>query len=156
MKVSAGDPAPDFALPGTGSGNGSEPGRYSLAGERGHPVVLVFYPEDFSPVCTEQLASYTKALDLFESLDATVWGLSPQSVASHGGFAADADVGFPLLADEERSVASAYGVLGPLGFYRRCVFVVDATGTLRYVNRSMIGLQFQPSQSLLDQLERLG
>jgi peroxiredoxin Q/BCP len=155
MRVRAGDPAPDFTLAGTGPGNGSGPGLYSLAAERGHPVLLVFYPEDFSPVCTEQLASYTKALSQFEALDVTVWGLSPQSVASHAAFALDLDVTFPLLVDEGRTVATAYGVLGPLGFYRRCVFVIDAAGILRYANRSMIGLQFQPTQSLLDELSRL-
>jgi peroxiredoxin Q/BCP len=155
VKPRSGDPAPDFELTGTGAGNGDCPGRYTLAAERGHPVVLVFYPEDLSPVCTEQLTSYSKSLDRFGSLDAQVLAISPQSLESHDGFAAQEGIFIPLLADTDRSVATAYGVLGPLGFYRRCVFVIDAQGTIRYANRSMFGLSFQPAQGLLDQLAHL-
>jgi peroxiredoxin Q/BCP len=152
VKPGPGDPAPDFTLAGTGPGNSDRPGYYSLSAERGHPVVLVFYPEDHSPVCTVQLVSYTRSLDQFGALGATVWGLSPQSLTAHNAFAADAEIGFPLLVDGDRSVAEAYETIGPLGFYRRCVFLVDADGTLRYANRLMLAQQFQPTQTLLDEL----
>src|SRR4051794_30021770 len=99
--------APSFTLSGTGGRD------YSLEDERGHTVVLVFYPGDNTPVCTVQLRSYTADWGHFEGVGATVWAISPQSVKSHedfscrqGGFA------FPLLADTDKTVGEAYGILG--------------------------------------------
>ena len=69
-----GDLAPEFTLPGTAPG---APDRdYSLSAERGHPVVLAFYPGDETPVCTRQLCSYQHDLDVLRTLDATLWGIS--------------------------------------------------------------------------------
>ncbi|MCB0987782.1 MAG: redoxin domain-containing protein, partial [Acidimicrobiales bacterium] len=56
---------------------------------------------------------------------------------------------FPLLADEDKEVGKAYGVLGPLGFYRRSVFVIDASGTVAYVHRGYAGATFRRSDELL-------
>ena len=81
MSVGVGDEAPDFTLPGTGGRD------YSLAEFAGHPVVLVFYPGDDSPVCTKQLTSYNDEMSKFTDLDARVIGISPQHVASHDEFA---------------------------------------------------------------------
>jgi peroxiredoxin len=131
-----GDPAPDFTLPGTGGRD------YTLSDCRGRPVLLVFYPEDNSPVCTLQLRSYSEGLAGFDDLGAHVFGLSPQSVASHEAFSAEQGLRFPLLADLDKTVAERYAILGPLGFYRRSVFVVDAEGIIRYARRSMSSLTF--------------
>lgn len=144
MAVGVGDPAPDFTLPGTGGGS------HTLSASRGHPVVLAFYPGDDTAVCTKQLDSYQADLSKFDEVDARVFGISPQSVESHNAFSCKRGYSFPLLADTEKEVAQAYGVLGPLGFYRRSVFVIDAEGIIRYAHRAMAGLTFKPSAELIE------
>ncbi len=137
-----GDPAPDFCLDGSG-------GKVCLADQRGKPVVLVFYPGDDTPVCTAQLKSYNQDLAQFAELGAALWGISPQSVHSHDGFSAKHGFGFPLLADEAKATFKAYGCLGPLGFPRRSVFVVDRQGIVRYCHRSAAGLTFRKTDELV-------
>ena len=143
MTISSGEPAPDFTLPGTGGRD------YTLSAERGHPVVLAFYPGDDTTVCTVQLNSYNDDLADFTDLGATVWGISPQGVESHEKFAAKHGFRFPLLAAEGKKVGEAYGILGPLGFYRRSVFVVDGEGVVRYAHRSLVGATFKKSPELV-------
>lgn len=153
MGIGVGNQAPDFSLPGT---DGTDPGRrtYTLSEYRGRPVVLVFYPGDNTPVCTRQLTSYTSDIDAFESVGAQVLALSPQSVESHEGFSCkQGGFAFPLLADEEKSVGDAYGVVGPLGFYRRSAFVVDSAGVVRYAHRAVAGLTFRPTAELVAAVE---
>lgn len=145
-RVGIGDHAPDFELPGTGSRN------YRLSEFRGEPVVLAFYPADHSPVCTTQLRSYSENLNDFRRFGAAVLCLSPQDVASHERFAADEGLALPLLADEDKEVGRAYGILGPLGFYRRSVFVVDGTGIIRFVRRSLSSLVYVPTNQLVTAL----
>jgi peroxiredoxin Q/BCP len=148
--VTTGDPAPGFELPGydgTDEGNRT----YSLAEFAGTPVVLVFYPGDDTPVCTRQLNAYTNDIDAFRDVGAQLLAISPQSVESHEKFACrQGGFGFPLLADTDKDVGAAYGILGPLGFYRRSVFVVDAEGIVRYAHRAVAGLTFRPTRELLD------
>ena len=149
MMARVGDPAPDFTLPGT---DGTEAGRrdYTLSEYRGRPVVLVFYPGDNTPVCTRQLNSYTEEIDAFEGVGAQVLAVSPQDVASHEGFSEkQGGFAFPLLADVDKSVGEAYGIIGPIGFYRRSVFVIDAEGTVAYVHRAVAGLTFRPTEELV-------
>ncbi|MEY2426070.1 MAG: thioredoxin-dependent peroxiredoxin [Actinomycetota bacterium] len=143
MAVGVGDVAPEFKLLGTGGVS------YALNELRGHPVVLAFYPGDDTAVCTKQLDSYQADLTKFEEVDARVFGISPQSVESHDGFACRRGYSFPLLADTDKAVGAAYGVLGPLGFYRRSVFVIDAEGVIRYAHRAIAGLTFKPSDELI-------
>ena len=119
MSVGVGDRAPAFTLPGTGGRS------YSLADFAGRPVVLVFYPGDDTPVCTKQLNSYNDGLEQFDELDAQVLGISAQDVDSHDRFSGKHGFDFPLLADTDKAVAAAYGTLGPIGFPRRSVFIVD-------------------------------
>ena len=145
--VRVGDEAPDFTLPGTGQRE------YTLSAYRGLPVLLVFYPGDDTPVCTQQLISYSNDIARFDGLGAQVLAISPQDVASHERFAGEFKFAFPLLADVDQDVARAYGVLGPLGFYRRSVFVVDAGGTIRYAHRARAGLTFKPSDELVAAVE---
>jgi thioredoxin-dependent peroxiredoxin len=148
-KVEVGEPAPDFTLPGTdGTAEGHRD--HTLSEYRGRPVVLVFYPGDNTPVCTRQLNAYTADIAEFESLDAQVLAISPQSVESHDGFASDqGGFGFPLLADADKAIGRLYGILGPVGFYRRSIFVVDAGGMLRHVHRAVAGLWFRPTTELV-------
>ncbi len=151
--VALGETAPAFTLAGA---DGTDEGRreYSLAEYAGQPVVLVFYPGDNTPVCTRQLNEYTAEIDAFEGVGAQVLALSPQDVASHEGFAEkQGGFGFPLLADTDKSVGEAYGILGPLGFYRRSVFVVDAAGKVAYSHRAIAGLTFRPTSELVAAVE---
>ena len=150
MSVGIGDRAPSFSLP---SGDG---GNVSLADFVGRPVVLVFYPGDDSPVCTRQLVSYNDELAQFEALDAQVVGISAQDVSSHDQFSRRHGFRFPLLADTDKVVASAYGVLGPLGFPRRSVFIVDRDGVIRYAHRAIAGLTYRPVGELVEALAGLG
>ena len=151
MAVTAGDPAPAFSVPGTQDGVRRT---YTLAEFAGRPVVLIFYPGDNTPVCTEQLNSYTDDIDQFLALDAQLLAISPEDLDSHEGFADhQGGFAFPLLADTDKALAQAYGVLGPVGFYRRCVFVVDGTGTLTYVHRGYAGSTFRTTDELVEAIE---
>jgi peroxiredoxin len=147
--VQPGRPAPDFDLPGTGGR------RYRLSEHRGAPVVLAFYPGDDTSVCTSQITSYNDDLAAFDARGAVLLGISPQGLASHEAFAARHGFRFPLLVDEDKAVGEAYGILGPLGFYRRSVFVVDAGGTVRWAHRSLTGLSYRKVDELTEVLDRL-
>ena len=149
MSVGVGDPAPDFTLPGTGGR------QYSLAHFLGKPVVLVFYPGDDTPVCTKQLNAYNDGLEQFRELDAQVVGISAQSVESHDAFSGKHGFDFPLLADTDKEVAAAYGTLGPIGFPRRSVFIIDRDGIIRYAHRAIAGLTYRPVSELIGELESI-
>ena len=156
MAAEVGKPAPDFTLAGS---DNTDDGRrdYSLAEYRGQVVVLVFYPGDNTTVCTRQLNSYTEDIDSFTQEGAQVLAVSPQSVTSHdefsckqGGFA------FPLLADTDKAVGEAYGILGPLGFYRRSAFVIDGAGVVRYAHRAVAGITFRSTDELVKAVKAAG
>ena len=149
MGAEVGRPAPSFTLPGSDT---TDAGRrdYSLEEYRGQAVVLVFYPGDSTPVCTRQLNAYTEDIDSFTRAGAQVLAISPQSVAEHERFAAENDgFAFPLLADTDKAVGEAYGILGPLGFYRRSAFVIDADGVVRYAHKAVAGLTFRSTEELV-------
>jgi peroxiredoxin Q/BCP len=149
MTLAVGDAAPAFTLPGTNATT------YSLSDFAGRPVVLGFYPGDDSPVCTRQLNSYNDGMELFAELNAQVVGISAQDVTSHDAFSNKHEFGFPLLADVDKRVAGLYGTLGPLGFPRRSVFIIDAEGIVRYAHRAIAGLTFRPVKELVAELEKL-
>ena len=144
MAVKVGDTAPEFTLPGAGGRD------YSLNEYRGRPVVLVFYPGDNTPVCTKQLNSYNHELAEFEKVDAVVLAISGQDVESHEGFPGKHGFRFPLLADVDKKVMSLYGTLGPLGFPRRSVFVVDREGRVAYAHRAVAGLTYRSVDEITD------
>jgi len=153
MGAEVGGPAPLFTL--AGSDNTDEGRRdYSLADYRGRVVVLVFYPGDSTPVCTRQLNAYTEDIDSFNATGAQVLAISPQSVTSHDDFSCkQGGFGFPLLADTDKAVGDAYGILGPLGFYRRSAFVIDAEGIVRYAHKAVAGLTFRSTDELVAAVE---
>jgi thioredoxin-dependent peroxiredoxin len=142
VSVGVGDVAPNFSLQGTG-------GTYTLADYRGRVVVVVFYPGDNTPVCTQQLNAYNDELAQFADLGAQVLAISGQDVDSHEDFSSRHGFGFPLLADTDKQVAREWGVLGPLGFLRRSVFVVDADGMIRYAHRAITGVTYRPVAELV-------
>jgi peroxiredoxin Q/BCP len=140
-KVDVGDAAPDFQLPGTGGKT------YKLSDYRGRKLVLAFYPGDFTAVCTKQFCSYRDQGDRLDQLGADVLGISPQSVESHERFTQEKSLNVPLLADEDKEVAKAYGVLaGPM--VRRAIFVIDEQGIVRYRKVTLMGLSFESVDDL--------
>jgi peroxiredoxin Q/BCP len=143
-KPLVGDPAPPFELEGTAGHS------YSLEDFRGQRLILAFYPGDFTPVCTKQFCSYRDDGDRIEALGVKMLGISPQSVESHEQFAAHHGLIIPLLSDPRKRVARSYGVVGPAGFIRRSVFLVDGDGVLRYRHVALFGFRYQD----VGQLER--
>jgi peroxiredoxin Q/BCP len=148
-KVNVGDQAPDFELPGTGGKT------YKLSDYRGRKVVLAFYPGDFTAVCTKQFCSYRDQGERMDNLGADVLGISPQSVDSHERFTEEKRLNVPLLADEDKEVARAYGVLtGPM--VRRAIFVIDEQGVVRHRKVTLVGLSFESVDDLEQAVAALG
>jgi peroxiredoxin Q/BCP len=147
-RIKVGEPAPDFELRGTGGRT------FRLGDYRGRWLVLAFYPGDFTPVCTRQFCSYRDAADRLDELDADVLGVSPQSLDSHERFRARHGLTVPLLADSERTMIRAYGVLGPGGLVRRSIFIVDPEGIVRYRHLALLGLHYQDVEELKESLRR--
>ena len=141
-----GDAAPDFELDGTD-------GRFKLSDHRGERVVLLFYPGDNTPVCTRQFCSYRDHAEEFGELEATVVGISSQSVDSHESFTAEHGLNVPLLADEGGKIAKAYGAHAPVVGTKRAAIVVDEQGVVRYRHDHRLGLDFQTVDDLREALE---
>ena len=121
--------APDFTLPSTID----NPIR--LTDLRGKPVILVFYPGDFTLVCGDQLTLYNEVLPLFEGFDARILGISVDGLETHAAFSADRKLDFPLLADADPlgEVARQYGVFDEESqTCERALFVVDRTGHISW------------------------
>jgi thioredoxin-dependent peroxiredoxin len=136
-KLKVGERAPEFELEGTGSRT------YKLADYRGAGVILAFYPGDFTPVCTRQFCSYRDDGDRIEGLGVQMVGISPQSVESHERFVAKHGLNVPLLSDPDRKIAHEYGVVGPGGFIRRSIFLIDRGGIIQYRHIALFGLRYQ-------------
>ncbi len=121
--------SPDFTLPSNSGGP------ISLGDFRGQPVVLVFYPADWSPVCGDQVVLYNELLSIFEEYKAQLLGISVDGIWCHRAFAEARNLDFPLLADFEPkgAVAQAYGVYRETdGFSERALFVIDAEGIIHW------------------------
>ena len=131
--LAVGSAAPDFALP---DANGRT---VRLSDFRGRPVVLAFYPLDWSPGCSRQLDLYQQELEEFQRRGVEVVGISVDSLYSHGAWAAVRGLTFPLLADfnPKGEVARRYKVWREKdGFSERALYVVDGNGTIRYAHVS--------------------
>ena len=136
-QVRIGDSAPSFELKGTGNRT------YRLSDYSSTGVILAFYPGDFTPVCTKQFCSYRDDGDRIEALGLPMLGISPQPVSSHERFVEQHGLRIPLLADPGKRTGRAYGVVGPGGFVRRSVFLVDDEGVIRYRHVALFGLRYQ-------------
>ena len=125
---------------------------------RGQPVILAFYPEDWSPVCSDQLALYQAVLPEFGKFNAELIGISVDSVWSHLAFAKDRNLHFPLLSDFEPKgeVARTYQVYrAKEGTTERALFVLDADGIIRWSYVSPVGVN-PGADGILRALESLG
>lgn len=121
--------APDFILPSTIDNS------IHLSDLKGKPVILAFYPGDFTPVCGDQLSLYNEVLTLFEGFKAQLLGISVDNLESHVAFSADRKLDFPLLADSDPlgEVARRYGVFDEESqTCERALFVIDRTGRISW------------------------
>jgi peroxiredoxin len=135
--LAAGTPAPDFKLHSTPDQS------LSLDDLRGAPVILAFYPADWSPVCGDQMALYNQILPEFRRLKAQLVGISVDGVWCHAAFAQNRNLHFPLLADFEPkgAVARKYGVYRQQdGICERALFVIDSGGVIAWSYVSPVGV----------------
>jgi peroxiredoxin len=149
--LAAGTPAPDFELPSTPDQ------KVSLSDFRGRPAILAFYPEDWSPVCSDQLALYQELLPDFQGLDAALVGISVDGIWCHLAFAKDRNLHFPLLADFEPkgNVSRTYGVYRHEdGTSERALFVIDSDGVIAWSYVSPVGMN-PGADGILRALENL-
>lgn len=130
-KVAEGEKAPDFKLPTDGGGS------VNLSALAGKPVIVYFYPKDDTSGCTKEAIAFSQAKDQFEALGVTIIGISPDSATKHDKFKAKYDLTIMLAADEEKTVAEAYGVWVEKSMYgkkymgvERSTFLVDGKGTI--------------------------
>ena len=127
-------PAPDFTLP-------DQQGQpVSLAALKGQPVVVYFYPKAMTPGCTVQACGIRDSSEELKSIKAVVLGISPDPVKRLQKFVEKEGLNFPLLSDEDHSVAELYGVWGEKKFMgrtyigvKRMTFIIDAEGVLRHI-----------------------
>jgi peroxiredoxin len=148
----AGTKAPDFELRSTPDQT------VSLADFRGQPVILAFYPEDWSPVCSDQMTLYQELLPEFHRFNAELLGISVDGIWSHLAFARDRNLHFPLLADFEPKgeVARAYQVYRHRdGTSERALYVIDGEGVVQWSYISPVGVN-PGADGILRALESLG
>lgn len=151
MGVELDQKAPDFEL------TDQDGNKVRLSDFRGKQnVILAFYPADFTPVCTKELCGFRDDLSQFKSKGAHVLGISVQPQSSKKKFAAKLGLNFPILADEKKEVAKAYGVMGPLGLHtRRATFIVDREGIVRHKDVEPLSIMRPDDSKLLRVLEGL-
>ena len=131
MSLDVGTPAPDFTLPN------QDREAVTLSAQRGHPVVLAFFPAAFSSVCTTELCTFRDRLSTLNQANAQVYGVSVDTFFTLKAFQADQRLTFPLLSDFNKTVIRDYGVfnddmIGLKGIAKRAVFVIDKDGIVRH------------------------
>jgi peroxiredoxin len=149
--LQAGTPAPDFTLHVTPDQS------VSLSDFHGRPLVIAFYPADWSPVCGDQMVLYNEILPEFHKHHANILGISVDSAWCHGAFAAQRKLHFPLLSDFEPkgAVARAYGAYrAHEGTAERALFVIDGDGIIRWSYLSPVGIN-PGADGILEALEAL-
>jgi peroxiredoxin len=147
-----GTPAPDFNLP-VKLGQSIK-----LSDLRGKPVVLIFYPADWSPVCGDQLALYNEIYSEFKKYDAQLVGISVDGIFCHQAYAKNRSLEFTLAADFEPKgkISQLYGAYRPAdGYSERALFVIDAKGIIQWSYLSPIG-ENPGADGILSALEELG
>ncbi len=149
--LAAGTAAPDFSLHST-------PDQLvSLKDFRGAPLIVAFYPADWSPVCGDQMALYNEVLSEFHKFKAAIVGISVDGAWCHDAFALARKLHFLLLSDFEPkgAVARKYGAYRDAdGVAERALFVIDADGTIAWSFLSPVGVN-PGADGILDALEAL-
>lgn len=143
-EVKVGDKAPDFELPNE---KGEKVRLGDFLGKKS--VVLYFYPKDFSPGCTKEACAFRDSYELFQDAGAEVIGISSDTQESHGKFSRELRLPFQLLSDRSGEVRRAYGVPSSLGMIPgRVTYVIDKTGTVRYIFNSQMNAEKHMEESL--------
>ena len=149
--IGAGGPAPDFTL------RDQDGKKVSLSDFRGRTVVLVFYPLDFSPVCTDQLNVYQEVLGELEERGASLLGISVDSAFAHKAFQEHAGLSIPLLADfhPKGAVAADYGVfIDERGHSERALVMIDPDGTVAWSYVPPTALEIPGVNLIFDALDQ--
>ncbi len=148
--IEAGTEAPDFTL------RNQDGEKVTLSDLRGEAIVLVFYPLDFSPVCTDQLNVYQEVLPELEEKGAKLYGISVDSAFTHKAFQDHLGVDIPLLADfhPKGAVAQAYGVFNEkYGSNERALVMVGPDGVVKWAHKSPTPLEIPGANLIFDALE---
>jgi peroxiredoxin len=148
--IEAGAPAPDFSL------SDQDGNTVALKDLEGQYSVLVFYPLDFSPICTDQLSVYQEVLPELEGRGAKLYGISVDSAFAHKAFQSQLGISFPLLADFEPKgeVARAYGVyIAERGHNERALVLIGPDLTVRWSHRSPTPLEIPGANLIFDALD---
>jgi len=131
MSATVGSKAPDFTL----MNENREP--VTLSSQKGHPVVLAFFPAAFSGVCTKELCTFRDSMAKLNNAKAQVYGISVDTFFTLAAFKKDQNLNFPLLSDFNKEVIQAYGAYNPdmiglKGIAKRSTFVIDKDGVVRH------------------------
>jgi glutaredoxin-dependent peroxiredoxin len=131
MAATVGSKAPDFTL----MNENREP--VTLSSQKGHPVVLAFFPAAFSGVCTKELCTFRDNMAKLNTAKAQVYGISVDTFFTLAAFKKDQNLNFPLLSDFNKDVIQAYGAFNPdmiglKGIAKRATFVIDKDGVVRH------------------------
>jgi peroxiredoxin (alkyl hydroperoxide reductase subunit C) len=148
--IEPGSPAPDFKL------RDQDGAEVSLDDLKGQTVVLVFYPLDFSPVCTDQLSIYQELVQDFDSRGVKLYGVSVDSAFCHKAFQEKLNLTIPLLADFEPKgeVAKAYGVYNDeYGCSQRALVMIGPDGVVQWAYCSPSPLEIPGANLIFDALE---
>ena len=149
--LNPGRKAPNFSL------NSTPDQKVSLKDFRGQPVILAFYPADWSPVCTDQLSLYAMVMPEFKKFNAELLAISVDNIWSHLAFAKDRKLNFPVLADFEPkgNISRKYGAFKEkIGESARALFVIDGQGIVRWSHLSPDGVN-PGAEGILSALEQL-
>jgi peroxiredoxin (alkyl hydroperoxide reductase subunit C) len=149
LVIRPGTQAPEFALPN------HEGKQVSLGDFRGRKVMLVFYPLDFSPVCTDQLSIYQEVLEQIEERGLTLIGVSVDSTWAHSAFRKQLGISIPLLSDFEPKgeMIRSYGAyLDAAGHGNRSLVLIDEHGVVRWVHESPTPLEIPGANLIFDAL----
>ena len=133
MAATVGSKAPDFTL----MNENREP--VTLSSQKGHPVVLAFFPAAFSGVCTKELCTFRDSMAKLNNAKAQVYGISVDTFFTLAAFKKDQNLNFPLLSDFNKEVIQAYGAFNPdmiglKGIAKRATFVIDKDGVVRHMD----------------------
>jgi len=151
--ISAGEPAPDFTL------RDQEGEKVSLSDYRGRKVLLVFYPQDFSPVCSDQLSIYQEVKPQIAEKGVELIGISIDHPWAHKAFQEKLGIDTRLLSDFEPKgeVARAYGAyIEKFGHANRSLVLIDEGGTVAWVHESPTPLEIPGANLIFDGLASVG
>jgi peroxiredoxin Q/BCP len=152
MSVEKGQKAPEFEL----SSDSGEKVSLKATLAKG-PVMLVFYPGDFTPTCTQQLCSYRNSYADFQKYGIQILGINADDAAKHEAFKTEHRFPFPLLTDPDKKVSASYGMVSKLlfGMVNRGNFIVGRDGTVLYKYAEALPFLHRKSEAILEELEGL-